>query len=208
MTKVLPQPRPTAQHPPSDEGSFGRVNATRTQPERATACGNDGGRDEVPYFSSVTPPARLLFPAGVTAAHRSLEPFDEVRILGGEPHQSHSGTPNPSSRFGVKAIRNFEVNLSPQWTPYGARCSVNGFSPLLFPVAPEQPSRARSGVRLQPCGKGRHRRLRQPGWRRSAKPCMAGFDSRNRLSSDTDKRDGYMPPLVSGFAVSEGSSDQ
>lgn len=46
-------------------------------------------------------------------------------------------------RFGVKAIRNFEVNLSPQWTPYGARCSVNGFSPLLFPVAPEQPSRAK-----------------------------------------------------------------
>ena len=38
-----------------------------------------------------------LFPAGVTAAHRSLEPFDEVRILGGEPRQSHSGTPNPSS---------------------------------------------------------------------------------------------------------------
>lgn len=37
---------------------------------------------------------------------------------------------------------------------------------------------------------------------------MAGFDSRNRLSSDTDKRDGYMPPFVSGFAVSEGSSDQ
>ena len=36
----------------------------------------------------------------------------------------------------------------------------------------------------------------------------AGFDSRNRLSSDTDKRDGYMPPLVSGFAVSEGSPDQ
>ena len=65
--------------------------------ERAIACGNDGGRDEVPYSSSVTPPARLLFPAGVTAAHRSLEPFDEVRILGGEPHQSHSGTPNPSS---------------------------------------------------------------------------------------------------------------
>ena len=26
----------------------------------------------------------LLFPAGVTAAQRSLEPFDEVRILGGE----------------------------------------------------------------------------------------------------------------------------
>lgn len=89
--------------------------------------------------SASTPP----IPAGVTAAHRSLEPFDEVRILGGEPHQSHSGTPNPSSRFGVKAIRNFEVNLSPQWTPYGARCSVNGFSPLLFPVAPEQPSRAK-----------------------------------------------------------------
>lgn len=36
----------------------------------------------------------------------------------------------------------------------------------------------------------------------------AGFDSRNRLSSDTDKRDGYMPPLVLGFAVSQGSPDQ
>ena len=73
---------PHARGEPTRE--LGRVNAALTQSERATACGNDGGRDEVSYSSSVTPPARLLFPAGVTAAHRSLEPFDEVRILGGE----------------------------------------------------------------------------------------------------------------------------
>lgn len=134
----------------------------------------------------MTPPARLLFPAGVTAAHRSLEPFDEVRILGGEPHQSHSGTPNPSSRFGVKAIRNLEVNLSPQWTPYGARRSVNG-APLC-PVAPEQPSRARErrppstvrkgtppAIEANRVGDGLQNRQ------------MAGFDSRNRLSSDAGK---------------------
>lgn len=67
------------------------------------------------------------------------------------------------------------------------------FLPFCFPLRRNSPVGQRSGVRLQPCGKGRQRRLRQPGWRRSAKPCMAGFDSRNRLSSDTDKRDGYMP---------------
>ena len=89
----------------------------------------------------MTPPARLLFPAGVTAAHRSLEPFDEVRILGGEPHQSHSGTPNPSSRFGVKAMRKPGDALSPRadivWrAAFRQRCSP------FCPVAPEQPSRA------------------------------------------------------------------
>lgn len=159
-------------------------------------------------FLPMTPSARLLFPAGVTAAHRSLEPFDEVRILGGEPHQSHSGTPNPSSRFGVKAIRISRSisRLNGHRMARGVPSTV--FLPFCFPLRRNSPVGQRSGVRLQPCGKGRHRRLRQPGWRRSAKPCMAGFDSRNRLSSDTDKRDGYMPPLVSGFAVSEGSSDQ
>lgn len=63
-----------------------------------------------------------------------------------------------------------------------ARGPSTGF--LTFPVAPE-----RQGVRRPPCsrGNGRHRRLSQPGWQRSAKPCMAGFDSRNRLSLDTSK---------------------
>lgn len=119
------------------------------------------------------------------AAYGILDPGIVVRIHGGEPCPSHSGTPNPSSRFGVKAVRNLEVNLSPQWTPYGARCSVNGVPPL---------SRCAGTARS---GKGAasafNRAERAPsaitptGLVTAAKPCMAGFDSRNRLSSDTSK---------------------
>lgn len=56
--------------------------------------------------------------------------------------------------------------------------------------------------------KGRRRRLKPTGLATDIHAVTCGFDSRNRLSSDTDKRDGYMPPSVSGFAVSQDSSDQ
>ena len=63
-------------------------------PLRAGTMMDEAGSSIFPADDPVSTP---IFPAGVTAAHRSLEPFDEVRILGGEPHQSHSGTTNPSS---------------------------------------------------------------------------------------------------------------
>lgn len=81
-----------------------------------------------------------------------------------------------------------------------ARGVPSTVSPLC-PVAPEQPGRARSGVRLQPCGKDANGDyanrvgdgLQNRAWLGST-PAIAS----HRIRA---KRDGYMPPLVSGFAV-------
>lgn len=70
-----------------------------------------------------------------------------------------------------------------------------------FPVTTEPACRAGETTSAPTCGKGRHRRLKPTGLATDMHAVTCGFDSRNRLSSDTDKRDGYMPPLVSGFAV-------
>lgn len=154
--------------------------------ERAIMCGNDDGRDErSSILSSLTTVSTLIFPAGVTAAHRSLEPFDEVRILGGEPRPSHSGTPNPSSRFGVTAIRNTRFSLASMDT-YGARrFRHDGF--FCFPVTTEPACRAGETTSAPTCGKGRHRRLKPTGLATDMHAVTCGSDSRNRLSSDTSK---------------------
>ena len=109
-------------------------------PSRAGTMMDEAGSSIFPADDPVSTPPIPRWCNGSTPV------FGTVR-RGSNPRRGATPIPlrNAQSlfRFGVKAIRNFEVNLSPQWTPYGARCSVNGFSPLLFPVAPEQPSRAK-----------------------------------------------------------------
>lgn len=61
------------------------------------------------------------------------------------------------------------------------------FLPFCFPLRRNSPVGQRSGVRLQPCGKGRHRRLKPTGLATDMHAVTCGFDSRNRLSSDTSK---------------------
>lgn len=115
--------------------------------------------------------------------------FGTVR-RGSNPRRGATPIPlrNAQSLFSFRSEGHTEfrgqslTSMDTVWrTAFRQRC------PPSVPLRRNSPVGQRSGVRLQPCGKGRHRRLRQPGWRRSAKPCMAGFDSRNRLSSDTSK---------------------
>lgn len=134
------------------------------------------------------------------AAYGILNPGIVVRIHGGEPCPSHFEASDPSFRFGVTAIWNLEVNLSPQWTPYGARRSVNGVPPLSrcagtalsgkgAASAFGRAERDATGDYANRVGDG----LQNRAWLGST-PAIAS----HRIRA---KRDGYMPPLVSGFAV-------
>ena len=160
---------------------------------------------------SVTPPARPHIPRWCNG---STPVFGTVR-RGSNPRRGATPIPLRSVRslfsFRSEGHTDFEVNLSPQWTPYGARCSVNGFHPFCFPLRRNSPVGQRSGVRLQPCGKGRHRRLRQPGWRRlqnrawlGSTPAIASH--RIRISgTDTCRRSCWASPSVKVHLTSESA---
>jgi len=85
------------------------------------------------------------------------------------------------------------------------------FLPFCFPLRRNSPVGQRSGVRLQPCGKGRRRRLSQPGWRRlqnrawlGSTPAIASH--RIRISgTDTCRRSCRASPSAKVHLTSESA---
>lgn len=163
-----------------------RVNAAPIR----SSCGGSRerwrGRRVYSVAPSMIPPARRLFPSDATGSIRD----SGSRHRDSNPRRGAMPIPlrNTQSLFSFRSEGRTEprgqslASMDTVWrAAFRQRC------PPSVPLRRNSPVGQGSGVRLQPCGKGRQRRLRQPGWRRSAKPCMAGFDSRNRLSSDTSK---------------------
>lgn len=148
-----------------------------------TMAGETGSFSLAP---SMIPPARRLFPSDATGSIRD----SGSRHRGSNPRRGAMPIPlrNAQSLFSFRSEGRTEprgqslASMDTVWRaafrqrcPPLSRCAGTARSGKGAASAFNRAERDANGDYANRC------------WRRSAKPCMAGFDSRNRLSSDTSK---------------------